>query len=204
MIRLFAAIAIPPDIGAELAARQHGLRDARWRPPEAFHITLAFFGDLAEDRARDLDEALLEIGGPSLTLVLEGVGAFGEGPDIRAVWTGVADNPDLRRLAGRCQKAARAAGLTPEARAYRPHVTLAYLRRPDPEAVASWISQNGLLKSPAFTADRFSLYSSWRTSEGTRYLLEADYPKAPKLIAFESIYAMDGDFGPLAAICDLA
>jgi 5-aminolevulinate synthase len=28
--------------------------------------------------------------------------------------------------------------------------------------------------------------------------------KAPKLIAFESVYSMDGDFGPVAAICDLA
>ena len=27
---------------------------------------------------------------------------------------------------------------------------------------------------------------------------------APKLIAFESVYSMDGDFGPVAAICDLA
>ena len=37
-----------------------------------------------------------------------------------------------------------------------------------------------------------------------RELLEADDPQAPKLIAFESIYSMDGDFGPIAAICDLA
>ena len=37
-----------------------------------------------------------------------------------------------------------------------------------------------------------------------RELLEADDPKAPKLIAFESIYSMDGDFGPIEAICDLA
>ena len=37
-----------------------------------------------------------------------------------------------------------------------------------------------------------------------RALLEADDPTAPKLIAFESIYSMDGDFGPIAAICDLA
>ena len=28
--------------------------------------------------------------------------------------------------------------------------------------------------------------------------------EAPKLIAFESVYSMDGDFGPIAAICDLA
>jgi len=37
-----------------------------------------------------------------------------------------------------------------------------------------------------------------------RALLEADDPAAPKLIAFESIYSMDGDIGPIAQICDLA
>ncbi|OYW52098.1 MAG: 5-aminolevulinic acid synthase, partial [Rhodobacterales bacterium 12-65-15] len=37
-----------------------------------------------------------------------------------------------------------------------------------------------------------------------RRLLQADDPALPKLIAFESIYSMDGDFGPIKAICDLA
>ena len=37
-----------------------------------------------------------------------------------------------------------------------------------------------------------------------RELLAADDPQAPKLIAFESVYSMDGDFGPISAICDLA
>ena len=37
-----------------------------------------------------------------------------------------------------------------------------------------------------------------------RELLEADDPAAPKLIAFESVYSMDGDFGPIEDMCDLA
>ncbi|MEM9709086.1 MAG: 5-aminolevulinate synthase [Pseudomonadota bacterium] len=37
-----------------------------------------------------------------------------------------------------------------------------------------------------------------------RELLAADDPAAPKLIAFESIYSMDGDFAPMGEICDLA
>jgi 5-aminolevulinate synthase len=35
-------------------------------------------------------------------------------------------------------------------------------------------------------------------------LLAADDPEAPKLIAFESVYSMDGDVAPIEAICDLA
>lgn len=35
-------------------------------------------------------------------------------------------------------------------------------------------------------------------------LLAAEDPEAPKLIAFESVYSMDGDVAPIHAICDLA
>ncbi len=35
-------------------------------------------------------------------------------------------------------------------------------------------------------------------------LLKAADPKAPKIIAFESVYSMDGDIAPIGAICDLA
>ncbi len=37
-----------------------------------------------------------------------------------------------------------------------------------------------------------------------RDLMAADDPAAPKLVAFESLYSMDGDFSPIAAICDVA
>ncbi|MCC0032324.1 MAG: 5-aminolevulinate synthase [Brucellaceae bacterium] len=37
-----------------------------------------------------------------------------------------------------------------------------------------------------------------------RAKLEAADPKAPKMIAFESVYSMDGDISPMKQICDLA
>ncbi|MEM9263474.1 MAG: 5-aminolevulinate synthase [Pseudomonadota bacterium] len=40
--------------------------------------------------------------------------------------------------------------------------------------------------------------------EHLRALMENDDPERPKVIAFESVYSMDGDIGPIAEICDLA
>jgi 2'-5' RNA ligase len=175
MIRLFAALSIPAEIGEGLAPRQTGVAGARWRPMEALHITLRFFGDVAEDVADDIDLALAEVRGRPLTLSLAGAGAFGEGIDIHAIWAGVAENEGLRVLAGRCEAAARRAGLKPDKRAYHPHVTLAYLTRPDPAEIAHWIQANARLKSPPFEAARFGLYSSVSTREGSRYGLERGY-----------------------------
>ncbi len=178
MIRLFTAIAIPPEIGQGLLSRQHGIEGARWRPLEAFHITLRFIGDVQEPAAADLDEALSEIAVPAFELELIRAGHFGEGADIHAVWAGVEDSAPLRRLAKANESAARAAGLKPETRLYTPHVTLAYLKRAAVPEVAAWIQANNLLHSPAFHVDRFGLYSSWQTSEGSAYRLEREYPLA--------------------------
>ena len=176
MIRLFAALAIPPELAAGLVRRQHGVDAARWRPSEALHVTLRFFGDVREDVARDLDSELMGLGGGPFAIELTGVGAFGDGGDIHAIWAGVAENPALSRLARACETAARRAGLKAETRHYRPHVTLAYLRHADPAEVAAWIQANNLLKSPPIAIDRFGLYSSHQTKDGSVYRLEAEYP----------------------------
>ncbi len=176
MIRLFAAVPVPADIAIALARRQQGLDGARWRTVEQMHITLRFFGEIREDLARDLDAELSTIGGGRFEISLEGVGAFGEGGDIDAIWAGVAESAELKRLAKACETAARRTGLKPETRNYRPHLTLAYLKRPEPDKVAAWIQANNLLKSPAIPVDRFGLYSSFLASDGAQYRLEAEYP----------------------------
>ena len=46
----------------------------------------------------------------------------------------------------------------------------------------------------------------WRHNDLTHLeeLLTADDPDVPKLVAFESVYSMDGDVAPIGAVCDLA
>ncbi len=167
---------IPPEIGADLFRRQQGIERARWRPVDALHITLRFVGEIPEHAAADLDAELSQITAPPLELVLEGAGSFGERRDARAVWAGVADNPALRSLAAKCETAARRAGLKPEKRPYRPHVTLAYVKRTGPAEVGRWVADNNLLQSPPFRVTWFGLWSSTPHPQGSRYDLQREYP----------------------------
>ena len=176
MIRLFAALPVPEEIGEALLARQEGIPRARWRPQEALHVTLRFFGEVSNPVAAELDEALAAVRMPAFDVALAGAGVFGEAAHMRAVWGGVEENGDLRRLAAKCETAAKRVGLAAEKRTYRPHVTLAYLKRAEPAKVGTWLQAHSLLKSPPWRADNFGLYSSWSGPDGSRYDLERSYP----------------------------
>jgi len=67
-------------------------------------------------------------------------------------------------------------GLKGETRAYRPHVTLAYLKHAPAPRVADWVAEHNLLKSPPWTAFSFGLYSSQLGPDGSKYTLEREYP----------------------------
>lgn len=175
-LRLFAALPVPPGIAERLTSLQKGVPGARWRPAEAMHITLRFFGEIDERRAEELDHELGRIHCPPFDIGLHGAGSFGGG-DPHAIWLGIAAGDELSRLAAKCERAARRAGLPLESRGYKPHVTLAYLRHTDLDRVKAFERRNALFRIPAWRADRFYLYSSWQGGRGDNpYQIEAEYP----------------------------
>ncbi|HEY2048463.1 MAG TPA: RNA 2',3'-cyclic phosphodiesterase [Caulobacteraceae bacterium] len=175
MIRLFAALVPPPDTVSWLQRLQDDLPGARWSPPENLHLTLRFAGQIPERQADDLDAELETIKGGPFDLTLHGVGAFEDHGTPRAIWTGVERSEALEVLQRRCESAARRAGLAPDRRTWRPHVTLAYLSGAEPERVGRWIQHNNLARLSPFEVSEFGLYSSWPTKEGSRYRLERAY-----------------------------
>jgi len=176
-MRLFAALPVPHEQAERLVPLQKGLAGASWRPVENFHITLRFFGDVDRPLALDLDEELAQIDMSPFLLSLSGAGWFGR-REPYSVWAGVAENPDLIRLAKACERAARRIGLPPEKRSYRPHVTLAYCHGTSLEAARAWSERCQVLQTEAFWADRFHLYSSHTGKGPSRYVAEAEYPLA--------------------------
>lgn len=175
MYRLFAALPVPEEIHAGLQETQTGLAGASWRPPENFHITLRFFGDVTHARARDLDEMLATIRARRFEIRLEGMGWFGR-REPTAVWARVPDSEALRELAAQCERIARRLGFEPDRRPFTPHVTLAYLHNAPLEDTKRWVEAHHAYRSPTFWAEGFHLYSS-HSGRGrpSRYVPEADY-----------------------------
>ena len=174
---LFAALPIPDGIALDLARLQKGVGGARWRPREALHITVCYFGEVTDDEAEELDRHIAARPFPPLDLSLAGAGHYGSNPP-HALWTAVADNPALTHLHEHCKTSARRAGITVERRLYRPHVTLAYLREDvDPGRVIRFEQRLAGWKSEPFLADELQLWSSHRKKTGPNlYRVEATYP----------------------------
>ena len=173
MPRLFTAIEIPRSIADRLSMLRSGLSGARWIDPENYHITMRFIGDVDGATARDFTEALGELVGTPFTLKLSGVDSFG-GNKPRAIFADIAPSPELESLQHSHEGAARMAGLRPERRNFKPHVTIARLRGARPDAVAAYLQNAGLI-SETFTVKRFVLYSSRDSVGGGPYVIEAAY-----------------------------
>src|SRR5262249_25579726 len=145
MIRLFAALAIPDDVAERLLTLQRGVPGARWRPRENLHLTLRFFGEVAEPVADDLAEELAQVAdaSPKFELQLNSAGSFGKA-DPHTLWVGAGESAPLKKLAADSELAARRAGLPPEPRKFAPHVTLAYLNNAELGRVQNFETRLGL------------------------------------------------------------
>ena len=174
MPRLFTAIEIPRSIAAHLTMLRSGLSGARWIDPENYHLTLRFAGDVDGATARDFTNALGDIVVPPFELRLNGLGSFG-GNKPRTIIAGVCPCVELEVLQRANERAARKAGLPPEGRNFKPHVTLARLRGARRGIVARYLQHQGGMAAESFTVTRFVLYSSRDSVGGGPYVIEAAY-----------------------------
>ena len=139
----------------ESAARDHP--GFRWYAQATLHLTLRFLGEIAEEVAGAVAEALDGVPGVPFELRPGAIGSFAGGRGPRVIWASVEGDLDsLRRLAAGVEAACVGCGVPPERRSFRPHLTLARARRREapvpplapPPAPTAWV------------VDRFALYRS--------------------------------------------
>lgn len=175
MVRLFVGLALPEAHRHRLSLVGRGIEGARWVAPQNLHITLRFIGEVDEDVAENIAEALDRIRAAPFTVTLKGLGAFGHPP--HALWVGVDDAPSgaLAALRDTVESTLVREGLEPEHRKYAPHVTLARFRKVSPNRIAQFMEANGGLALDSIDVTGFTLFQSHLRPEGAEYERVVEY-----------------------------
>jgi RNA 2',3'-cyclic 3'-phosphodiesterase len=179
-MRLFVALALPEDIRWQLRLLCGGLptrngNGNRWVPPENFHITLRFLGEVDGRDAHYVDAALAGIRAPRFSVRLKGVDAFTSGQRVKAVYAGVEKQPALQHLHDKVESAVVRAGLPPEGQKYTPHVTLTRPKDPPVSKLQQYLVEHSLFKTEPFEITHFTLFSSEMGSEHSVYTAQQSY-----------------------------
>lgn len=176
MVRLFVALPVSESVAEGLRVICNGLPGARWVPPENFHVTLRFIGEVDHDVAHDVHDALARIDAPELELAVDGLDWFGNRWKPSAVTARIAKSDALTHLQKKVESAVVRAGLKPESRKFCPHITLARCKQTSVDEVERYIRERKPDGPNRFAVDHFVLYSSFLSSSGPIYEAEAEYP----------------------------
>lgn len=178
MPRLFTAVEIPEIVRSQLSLVRGNLAGAKWVETEDMHLTIRFFGDIGNLEADEIVSALERVDFTPFEVRITDLGVFG-GRDPRAIYAGIADCEELNVLQRASERAARSAGLPPETRAFKPHITLARLKNAKPDLVARFLSARPPLQAWPFTVEQFALMSSRPGVGGGPYVREEHFHARP-------------------------
>ena len=138
--RVFCAVELPDDVRARLRDHIRRVREAvpdvaaSWTRVENIHLTLKFFGNVAVDRIPRISDAVSRAAKEfsQFQIGVGGTGVFPKPNRPQVLWIGVSDPSGKilslqRQLENECENE----GFEKEDRAYRPHLTIARLRKPE-------------------------------------------------------------------------
>jgi RNA 2',3'-cyclic 3'-phosphodiesterase len=141
LVRTFIALPLSPEPAAELSVLYDRMRRrfasdlVRWTPPEQWHLTLRFLGEVAPEEMLALETALRQacIAQTAFQMQLTGVGGFPTLDTPRVIWLGLAG--ELDRLAVLQDKVCQATapwGSHQETQKFHPHLTLGRVKLDNP------------------------------------------------------------------------
>jgi 2'-5' RNA ligase len=168
--RLFVALDVPEHVRDELSRwageAVGGARGIRVLPPDTLHVTLCFLGWRPLASASRVGELALGCAGPAPPLeIADAAWLPPRRPGVLAV--DLIDPTSALGATQACVVKALVEGLgyEPEQRAFRPHVTVARVRRGAGKPAAALSPPPRL----AFTGEALTLYRSHLTRGGARY-----------------------------------
>jgi RNA 2',3'-cyclic 3'-phosphodiesterase len=145
----------------------------RWVRPEGLHLTLAFLGDVEQERIEILSSTLGDAAqnNDSFNLRLAGCGVFPAPEKAKVIWVGTDQGTnELIKLKNMLDQKLLALGFEKEARAFKPHLTLGRVRyRLDQELIRNFLEREANFRTDAVSVNGFTLFESRLTAQGAYY-----------------------------------
>lgn len=137
-MRVFTAIEIPTDVKSEIEKHitelrmERSDRNIRWVKTAKMHLTLRFLAEASPEDVGTLISAMDKVAETTEPFMInhEGTGAFPSAAKARVLWIGLGESKDLHSMKDRIDRRAADAGIPPESRLFRPHLTIARIRPP--------------------------------------------------------------------------
>jgi 2'-5' RNA ligase len=176
--RIFCAFELPESLQARIQQHATTVREAvpeaaaSWSRPDNIHLTLKFFGNVDQEKAPVISAALaraVKEFGP-IEIQVGKTGVFPRPNRPQVLWIGIEDpSGGLSRLHGRVDDECAREKFPKEERAFRPHLTIARIRKPNN---ASRLADTHLRMEFApveITLSELVLFRSELSPEGSKY-----------------------------------
>jgi len=176
--RTFIAIELPPPVRARIARHTNELRRqcpharASWTREDNLHLTLKFLGNISGANIASVSGALENAvrGFSSFDFVVARCGAFPPHGQPKVLWIGVNDaSGDLQRLYENVESQCEQIRFPPEARAFRPHLTIARVRSAKGARELAQLHQAIDFEPATVDVQELLLMRSELSSHGSRY-----------------------------------
>ena len=175
--RVFCAIELPTSLREQLAGHISSLRsateaNASWSSPESIHLTLKFLGEVEVERVARVSSAVAAAvtSLAPFKIRAEGAGAFPPRGAPRVLWIGINDaEGKLVDLHARIEAEFAKAGFPKESRPFRPHLTLARVRKPVGASALAAAHKERPFTPGDITVSELAVIRSELSSRGSKY-----------------------------------
>jgi 2'-5' RNA ligase len=178
--RVFCALDISKDVRTRLVDHIQRLREsvpniqASWSRADNIHLTLKFFGDVEKEAIKRLSAAtarVVQTFSP-FQIRVAGTGTFPKQALPRVLWVGIEDpSGTLASLQERFEDECAKEGFPKEERAFRPHLTLARIRKPQGSRALGEVHREMGFAATEVVVPELMLMRSELSSEGSKYTI---------------------------------
>lgn len=158
-VRIFTAIMVPKMSSYDFLSLPRDGVQGRWNHPDDLHITLRFIGDIEPEKIPLIKEDLMRVKRPAIDIDIDGLDIF-MNTRQPILFADVKSRRKLETLVADITDILSPYGIYIPERPYKPHVTLARLKKTPPKAIDTYIKRYSRKIKAHFKASEFHLIRS--------------------------------------------